>query len=117
MLMFRSSVSVENRHQKTRFVWLAYVALFLMNIIDLMYTDAALSRDGGSEANPFMNYLYQYYGMIGIAATKAVCLGYIGITLNVLTKMPFCRNLFYGATIAYGFLTVYHMLWFFQLVE
>ena len=94
-----------------RHVYIVYVALFGMNLLDLLYSDSAFSM-GGQEANPLMNFLYMEYGMRGIAAFKGFVLAIIFCFLHLLPKYPVARFSFYGATVAYYGLTLYHIVWY-----
>ncbi len=86
--------------------------LVLMNMIDLVYTDAILIA-GSIEVNPLMNYLYMHYGIKGIAGVKFVCLGVLAFGLTYFPVLhPFYRRIFYLSVITYGLLSLYHGYWF-----
>ena len=84
-----------------------------MNIIDCLYTDAALSR-GGEEANPVMNWLLLRYGMGGIFAAKAAALVFMACFVNILPKYQYLRWFFYLAVSSYTALTIYHVSWYYH---
>lgn len=96
-----------------RHVWFTYVALVLMNIMDVVYTDAILAASA-KESNPFMNHLYQNFGMVGIIAVKAFFLIVLGFTIKYIPNLhAFYCNLFYLGVMVYALLTAYHVYWFF----
>jgi uncharacterized membrane protein YiaA len=100
-----------NQNHNQRRVWFAYVALLLMNIIDLVYTDITISTNVD---DPFLSQLYyEQFGAMGISAVKVLFLGMIGFIINSQHSQTFYRNLFYLFVAAYGAMTVYHTYWFF----
>jgi hypothetical protein len=104
-----------NQNHSQRRVWFAYAMLLLMNMIDLVYTNAILTI-GSIEANPIMNFIYEHYGIKGIAGVKFVCLGMLSLGLVYLPVLhPFYRRIFYLSVMVYGALSLYHGYWFFGL--
>ena len=85
--------------------------LVMMNIIDWLYTDAHLNGYGGSEANPFMNYVWTYHGMAGIAIFKGAMLAILALLVPYI-HVSRLRCLFYLVVLVYVILTGYHVfLW------
>lgn len=113
--MSHSTVLVENNWAK-RHVWLTYVALVVMNLLDLRYTDVAFSVSI-EEANPVMKYMYQNFGMAGIVAIKFYFLGLLGIVLNSLPNYEYCFKFFYVAVGVYAALTGYHLYQYSTLIS
>ena len=115
MLMLESSslVLAENRDQELRCVCLVYVALVLMNLADLVYTNVILTHNSADELNPVMNYLYQNFGMVGLSSIKIYFLWVIACFLKYLPELDFCRRAFYGASAVYAVLTGYHLMFYF----
>ncbi len=100
-----------NQNYNPRRVWFAYAMLVLMNIIDLVYTNAILTA-GSVEANPFMNFVYTRFGIEGIAFVKVIFLAILGYGLEFLpTLHAFYRRIFYLSVMVYGLLSLYHGYW------
>lgn len=104
-----------NSINNQRRVWFAYVVLVLMNIVDVVYTNAIL-RMNAEEVNPIMNHMYQNFGIWGIIAVKAFFLALLGYVIKHLPRVnTFYRNLLYLTVVVYGLLTAYHAYWLFGL--
>ena len=108
-------VGTEKPHSQRR-VWVAYTALVLMNVIDVVYTRAVLFMNTAEEANPIMNRTYQNFGIWGIITVKIFFLTVLGFTIKHIPQLHPCyRVLFYIAVAIYGVLAVYHAYWLFGL--
>ena len=107
-------VGTEPPHSQRR-VWFAYVALVLMNIIDVVYTRAVLFVNA-EESNPIMHHTYQNFGIWGIIAVKVFFLTMLGFLIKHLPQLHSgYQVLFYTAVTIYGVLAAYHAYWLFGL--
>ncbi len=91
----------------------SYIALVLMNAIDWLYTDTALSF-GGDEANPLMLWIIQNYGIQGILKFKIAMLILMSPVVVYLPTRRRLRRFFYFACFVYTGLTIYHVTWYYM---
>lgn len=90
------------------FIWIAYGVLVLMNVVDLVYTNEALSY-GVREGNPFMERIYLDFGIQGVAVVKGISLGLLFCLIPLFKRYKIAEPIFYFAVFVYTCLTFYHL--------
>ena len=102
-------VGTKPNHSQRR-VWLAYAMLVVMNCIDVIYTGITF---GDPTTTLFPSHMVQQFGLLGIIAIKLLFLLMLGFIINAKWLHAPYQNVFYLFVAAYGWLTIYHTIWFF----
>ena len=90
-----------------RHVWIMFVALVLMNAIDMLYTYSAFAR-GYAEDNIVMASLYQQWGYYGMIGFKVIVLSALGVMLRHVAASWIGRAGLALVFVIYFALTLYH---------
>lgn len=106
-----NNIAIAAVDRRVWLTWIGYVTLVLMNILDVFYTEWALSV-GVTEGNPLMDFFLQKYGMLGIIGYKTVFLLSLLLFIRSIYTSIWSSSFFLILIGAHVLLTIYHVTMF-----